>query len=63
MNDNEFQSIMEDEKSKLDLINREAWKYESFYRYQVPFSIKSIQSLFIIKWFRKKQQCVPCCNC
>jgi hypothetical protein len=58
---NDYQFIIEEHKRKQNMINREAWKYESLYRYQVPFSIKSLKSLFTRKWFRK-QPCVPCCN-
>ncbi|MGM7681118.1 hypothetical protein ACSVDA_03085 [Cytobacillus sp. Hm23] len=60
MNDYEYEHMMKEQMRKLDLINREAWKYEPYYRSKMPLSIKSLYSELTRKLFRK-QQPVPCC--
>ncbi|MDX8360730.1 MULTISPECIES: hypothetical protein [Bacillaceae] len=60
MNDYEYEQMMKEQMRKLDLINREAWKYEPFYRSKMSISIKSLYSKLTRKLFRK-QQPVPCC--
>lgn len=65
MNKNNYESrfINKEEKDKLNFANHEAWKYESFYRYQMPFTIKSIKSFFTRIRFQKSKKCISCCNC
>ncbi|VEF47504.1 Uncharacterised protein [Bacillus freudenreichii] len=60
MNDLEYRYVMEELQRKQNKVNREAWKYQSFYQYQTPLIIRLIKSL--LKSFTKKHS-VSCCEC